>query len=102
MENKEQDPALQTPAEANRDKHMNYLASEQQETVDKDEENKGERLEGNTRNKRDKEGANDDSTNQTLQHENLIDPGNEHNHLTGSQANKKEDSNATTGNSEGE
>ena len=83
MENKEQDRALQTPSEANRDKHMNYLAADEQnenaditENEDNREDEKNEKSsEKNIRNKH------DGSTSQMLQQENLIDPGNEHNHL---------------------
>jgi hypothetical protein len=83
MENKKQDRALQAPSEANRDKHMNYLAAEEQnentditEGEDNREDEKNEKSsEKNVRNKHDA------STSQMLQQENLIDPGNEHNHL---------------------
>jgi hypothetical protein len=91
MQKKEQDRALQTPAEANRDKHMNYLATDEENTNDTgDEENNAtdekdvddvNKAAGESnRNKHDADSGND-STNQMLQQENLIDPGNEHNHL---------------------
>ena len=93
MESKEQDPALQSPAEANRDKHMNYLAAEEQDTdagANRNEDNKEDKEDDQSsqesiRNKHDADSGNDGSTNQMLQHENLIDPGNEHNHISGSQ-----------------
>jgi len=83
MENKEQDRALQTPAEANRDKHMNYLAAEEKDTNNdvRDEENdKDIDQPSGQGNKHDADRGND-SINEMLQEENLIDPGNEHNHL---------------------
>ena len=97
MEDKKQDRALQTPSEANRDKHMNYLASQEQvanDEVDNDEadneENEDQRFREHIRNKHDADSGNEGSTNEMLQKENLIDPGNEHNHLKGSQ-NRDED-----------
>src|SRR5688572_7278108 len=98
MKNKKQDRALQAPAEANRDKHMNYLAAEEQnenagvaeDQVNKEEENEPS-SEENIRNKRDAESGNDGSTNQMLQQENLIDPGNEHNHLREPATNRTDD-----------
>jgi hypothetical protein len=74
MENKEQDRALQTPAEANRDKHMNYPAAEEGDSNDTGNEDVEE-----TRRKHDADSGND-STNEILQKEKLIDPGNEHTH----------------------
>ena len=75
MDNKQQDPALQTPSEANMDKHMNYLAAE-----DNDDDSKGnsESNDEEMRNKRDADSGNDGGTNAMLQQEELIDPGNEH------------------------
>jgi hypothetical protein len=75
MKNNEQDPALQTPSEANRDKHMNYLAAE-----DNDESSTGNSGSNNEemRNKHDADSGNDGSSNAMLQQEELIDPGNEH------------------------
>src|SRR5215212_9667487 len=98
MENNEQDRALQTPAEANRDKHMNYLATEEQnenadvadEKNDEDEKNE-QSSEESFRNKRDADSGNDGSTNQMLQQENLIDPGNEHNHIKGAETSRRDD-----------
>ena len=104
MQNKEQDRALQTPAEANRDKHMNYLAAEEQDAPNKEnDENKDEVPGKNIRSNRDNSGATDNPANQVLQHENLIDPGNEHNHLRGPQTDWNENDNtAATGNNTGE
>lgn len=73
MENKEQDRALQTPSEANRDKHMNYAAAEDNDDATNDNNDVEER-----RKKHDADSGNDSSTNQMLQQEELIDPGNEH------------------------
>jgi hypothetical protein len=75
MENKQQDHALDIPAEANRDKHMNYLAAERGEQDTGDDEDAGEER----KQKRDADSGND-SSNAMLQHEKLIDPGNEHSH----------------------
>ena len=75
MENKQQDPALDIPAEANRDKHMNYMAAEQGEQDTGDDEDAGEER----KQKRDADSGND-TTNEMLQKEREIDPGNEHNH----------------------
>ena len=88
MENKKQDPAFQAPAEANRNKHLNYLAAEEQnldEKISEDKKNEKDEVgdqssKQSIRNKHDADSGND-STNQMLQSENLIDPGNEHNHL---------------------
>ena len=90
MDNKEQDPALQTPAEANRDKHMNYLASKEDGNNNTtDEENEEIETSKNPhedrRSKHDADSGND-STNQMLQKENLVDAGNEHNHLKDTQS----------------
>ena len=98
MKNKKQDSALQAPAKANQDKHKNLAAGEQNINADvtgnednkKDEKNE-QLSEENIRNKHDADSGNDGSTNQMLQQENLIDPGNEHNHLRGSPTNRTED-----------
>jgi hypothetical protein len=76
---KEQDRALQTPAEANRDKHINYLAEEDTETTT--DTGDGESIE-NRRRRHDADSGNDGSSNEILQKEKQIDPGNEHHHRT--------------------
>jgi hypothetical protein len=79
MENKEQDRALQAPAEANRDKHINYLADEDTDAgIDAGNE---ESIESRRR-KHDADSGNDGSSNEILQMELRIDPGNEHHHRT--------------------
>ena len=70
MENKEQDRALQTPSEANTDKHINFRAIEDEDDTLDDSSDEDE-------NKHDADSGND-STNEMLQKEKLIDPGNEH------------------------
>lgn len=77
MENRQPDRALDIPAEANRDKHMNYLAAE-----NGDSDNTGNEDDDveETRRKHDADSGND-STNEMLQKEKKIDPGNEHTHL---------------------
>jgi hypothetical protein len=79
MENKQQDRGLDIPAESNRDRHMNYLASGKGEQDTGDDEDAGEER----KQKHDADSGND-SSNERLQHEKLIDPGNEHNHHEGS------------------
>src|SRR5437868_6234455 len=74
MENKQQDRALDIPAEANRDKHMNYMASAEGDSENTANEEKDVER---TRRKHDADSGND-STNEMLQKEKLIDPGNEH------------------------
>jgi hypothetical protein len=74
MENKAKDRALDVPAEANRDKHMNYLAAD-----DGDSDNRGNDDVEEARRRHDADSGND-STNEMLQKEKLIDPGNEHTH----------------------
>ena len=74
MENKKQDRALDIPAEANRDKHMNYLAAEEGDSENNNNEDEDSEK---TRRKHDADSGND-STNEILQKEKLIDPGNEH------------------------
>ena len=103
MENKKQDRALQAPSEANRDKHMNYLAAEEQkenadmtENEGNGEDEKNEKFsEKSSRNKHDSDSGNDGSTNQMLEQENLIDPGNEHNHMKNSQTGNNNDYRST-------
>jgi hypothetical protein len=73
MEDNKQDRALQTPAEANRDKHINYL--EEEETATGNEEDIESR-----RRRHDADSGNDGSTIEMLQNENRLDPGNEHHH----------------------
>jgi hypothetical protein len=68
MKNKKQDRALQTPAEANPDKHTNYPETE--DTGTDREENIDNRRRRDT----------DGSFNEMLQKEKRIDPGNEHHH----------------------
>jgi len=79
MKNKEKDPALQAPAEANRDKHMNYLEAEDSDT---NTNKKNEESVEDRRKKRDADSGNDGSSNEMLQKEIRIDPGNEHHHRT--------------------
>ena len=77
MKNKEQDRALQAPAEANRDKHINFLADEDTDTgadTSNDESTESRRR------RHDADSGNDGSTNAILQQESRIDPGNEHHH----------------------
>lgn len=78
MGNIEQDRALQTPAEANRDKHMNYRAAEDGD-INATGNNEGVEESGS---KYDADSGND-STNEILQKEKLIDPGNEHTDRSG-------------------
>jgi len=70
MENKEKEPDLKAPAEANRGKHMNYLAAEERSTGTyansngdnkEDEEDKQTSREG-IRDKHDADSGNDGST----------------------------------------
>jgi len=75
MKSKEQDRALQVPAEANRDKHINFLAEENGDNYS------GEESAGSRRSD-DADSGNDESSNEKLQHEIRIDPGNEHHHRT--------------------
>lgn len=74
MDNKQQDPALQAPSEANRDKHMNYLAAEDDDNHNSDDRSSLEK----DRMRHDADSGNDGSSNAMLQQEELIDPGNEH------------------------
>ena len=79
MENKEQQPALQLPTEANGYKHIISPAEEEGDTVtgtgnDESTENR--------RRRHDADSGNDGSTNEILQKEIRIDPGNEHHHRT--------------------
>ncbi len=78
MKSKEQDRALQAPSEANRDKHMNYLAAEDTDT-NSETSNDDEDLE-TRRKKHDADSGSDGTSDEMLQKENLIDPGNEHHH----------------------
>lgn len=75
MENEQQDRALQTPAEANRDKHINYFAEEEGDTDTGDDESIADR-----RQRHDADSGNDGSSNEMLADEEQIDPGNEHHH----------------------
>jgi hypothetical protein len=75
MKNKKQDRALQTPAEANRDKHINYPEAEDTGTVSE------ERMEGRRR-RHNADNGNDGSSNETLQIEKVTGPGNGHHHRT--------------------
>ncbi len=75
MQNEEQDPALQTPSEANRDKHMNHLAAEDNDTHEENDESIETR-----RRRHDADSGSDGTSDAILQKENLIDPGNEHHH----------------------
>ncbi len=77
MENAEQDRALQTPSEANRDKHVNYFAEEEGNANTGDEESIEDR-----RRRHDADSGNDGSSNEILQNEKRLDPGNEHHHRT--------------------
>jgi hypothetical protein len=77
MENKQQDRALDIPAEANRDKHMNYPAVEEGDT----KSNNDEEIDDDEKRRKHDADSGNDSTNQMLQKEKKIDPGNEHNHL---------------------
>jgi hypothetical protein len=79
MENKEQERSLDGPAKRNRDKHMNYIDGEQVEQDTGDDDDAGEEREQ----KRDADSGNDTS-NEMLQHERLVHPGNEHNQPEGS------------------
>ena len=85
MENKQQDRALDIPAEAHRDKHMNYMTAEKEQQDTGDDEDAGEER----KQKRDGDSGND-TTNEILQKEKLIDPGNEHNHHEGSHNSKSD------------
>ena len=87
MDYKEQDTALQVDAEAHRDKPTNYSNAEERDVND-DAENK--KSEESRRKKHDADSGND-GFNEMLQKENLIDPGNEHNHDRGA-ADKNSDS----------
>jgi hypothetical protein len=79
MKSKEQDRALQAPAEANRDKHINYLAEEDAETG----ADAGAQESTESRQRRhDADSGNDGSSNEMLQKEMRIDPGNEHHRRT--------------------
>src|SRR5438046_9459783 len=77
MENKQQDPALQAQAEANRDKHMNYLEAEERDanTNKKNEESIEDR-----RKKHDADSGNDGSSNEMMEKEIRIDLGNVKHH----------------------
>ena len=79
MENKEQDPALQAPPEANRDKHMNFFEAEDRDgnTNKKNEESIEDR-----RKKQDADSGNNSFLHEMLEKEIRIDPGNEHHHRT--------------------
>lgn len=72
MENKQQDRALDMPAASHRDKHIIYLAERDSENENNEDEDP-EKI----RQKKDADSGND-STNEILQKEKLIDPGNEH------------------------
>ena len=79
MKNTKQDRALQTPAEANRDKHINFLAEEEGDAnTDIDNEESVE----NRRHRHDADSGNDGSSNEMLQKEMRIDTANEHPHRT--------------------
>ena len=73
MENKKQDRALQTPGEANRDKHINFLAGE-----NGDPYTGRESVESGRR--RHDAGNGSDGSFEILQKEKRLDPGNEHHH----------------------
>ncbi len=75
MENKEKDPALEAPAEANQ--HMNYLKAEAKDI--NANKNKEESIE-DRRKKYDADSGNDSFLNEMLEKEIRIDPGNEHHH----------------------
>ena len=77
MENNEQNSSSQVPAEANRHKDMNYRAAEERDISD---DAKNKESEESQRQKLDSDNSNDDSSDEMLQKENLIDPGNEHHH----------------------
>ena len=79
MKNKEEDPVLQAPAEAIRDKHMNYLKAEAKDI--NANKNNEESIE-DRRKKHHAESGNDNFFNEMLQKEIRIDPGNEHHHRT--------------------
>lgn len=72
MENKQEDRAVDITAEANRGKYMNYPAAEGGRSENEEDSEK-------SRQKHDADSGND-STNEILQKEKLIDPGNEHTH----------------------
>ena len=74
MNNKDKDRAIQAPAEANRDKHINFLAEE-----DDDDRNEKESIE-ERRLRHDADAGNDGPTSEMLENEIRIDPGNEHHH----------------------
>ena len=71
MKNEEQDGALQTPAEANPDKHVNYFAEEE------DTDTSAEESIEDPRRRHDADSGNDGSSNEMLADERQIDPGNE-------------------------
>ena len=79
MENKEQQPAVQVPIEANCYKHIISPAEDERDPYtgtgnDESVENR--------RRRHDADSGNDGSTNEILQKEIRIDPGNEHHHRT--------------------
>ena len=79
MKNTKQDLALQTPAEANRDKHINFLAEEEGDANTDIENEEGVE---NRRRRHDADSGNDGSSNEMLQKEMRIDTASEHHHRT--------------------
>ena len=80
MKNEEQDRALQTPAEANRNKHINYLAEEDTDANDANDNTGNQESVDSRRRRHDADSGKDGPSNEMLHHEKQIDPGNEHHH----------------------
>ena len=79
MENKEQAPSLQVPAEDNGYKHIISAAGEKK---DADTDSSDEESVESRRRRHDADSGNDGSSIEMLQMEKRIDPGNEHHHRT--------------------
>ncbi len=77
MKNKKADRALQAPAEANRDKHINFLAEEDDYANSADNESLEKR-----RQRHDADAGDDGSSNEMLQREIRIDSVIDHHHRT--------------------